>query len=310
MGGEVASMLATSAADLEYAIPVFEHLAQHRENWLAIALRGGVIQTGIGVGHGVPSMTADTRRVVIVGGGARAGALIRAWLGLATRPPLAWQCEGSLATLERTLGRALEPTHAGFRVAGSELARVDRPSDDDVVIELEPLRMRKPGHADQRIEASAITALAPILLALERGPGLRWASLSLLEGRGEAASLGLVEHDASELEQALARALPGLVGRVAPSLARGPQLGTRIELLALLGGSKGDVVDDVLDHLARKHPDELRVHAPHDSAVVLGDPRLWIARVGGVGPLARLVGHLDPDAALARRVWTRVASGA
>lgn len=303
-------MLATSAADLEYAIAVLEHLAQHRENWLAIALRGGVIQTGIGVGHGGPSMTASTRRVVIVGGGARAGALVRAWLGLAARPPLAWQCAGELASLERMLGRALEPTREGLRSGEVELERIDRANEDDVVIELEPLRVRMPGHAAQRIDVDAITLLAPILHAIERGPGLRWASLSLLEPRGEAGSLGLVERDAGELEHALARVLPGLVGRVALSRAVGPQLGTRVELLALLGSPTSEALDDLLEHLARKHPSELRAHVPHDSAVVLGDPRLWIARVGGVGPLARVVGHVDVETALARRVWTRVASGA
>lgn len=303
-------MLATSAADLEYAIADFEHLAQHRENWLAIALRGGVIQTGLGVGHGGPSMTAGTRRVVIVGGGARAGALVRTWLGLAVRPPLAWQCAGELASLERMLGRALEPTREGLRIGELELERVARPDEGDVVIELEPLRVRMPGHAAQRIDVDVITLLAPILHALERGPGLRWASLSLLEPRSEAGSLGLVERDAGELEHALARVLPGLVGRVALSRAVGPQLGTRVELLALLGSPTSEALDDLLEHLARKHPSELRAHVPHDSAVVLGDPRLWIARVGGVGPLARVVGHVDVETALARRVWTRVASSA
>jgi hypothetical protein len=256
-------------------------------------------------------MTAGTRRVVIVGGGARAGALIRMWLGLAARPPLAWQCAGELASLERMLGRALEPTREGVRIGEVELVRVDRPADDDVVIELEPLRVCMPGQAAQRIDADPITLLAPLLQAIDRGPGLRWASLSLLEpAPAELGSLGLVEREVGELERALARVLPGLLGRVALSRAAGPQLGTRIELLALLGSSTSEALDDLLEHLARKHPSELRAHAPHDSAVVLGDPRLWVARVGGVGPLARIVGHVDVDTALARRVWTRVASSA
>lgn len=254
-------------------------------------------------------MTAATQRVVIVGEGARAGALVRAWLGLDAPPRLAWNCRGDRAALERSLGRAIEGSGAGLRVGDREFTQVDASEPDDVVIELDPIRVRVPGQSELRFEPAAILAIAPVLQALDRGPGLRWASLSLIEGRvGSQAPLGIVEGDATSLDQAFARKLPSLVGRVALSLARGPQLGTRIELVTLLGGSSSEVVDDLLEHLARTTPGEVRAHAPHDSALVMGDARVWIARSPGVGPLARIVAHLDPEAALAKRVWTRITS--
>jgi hypothetical protein len=155
-----------------------------------------------------------------------------------------------------------------------------------------------------------VLAIAPVLQALDRGPGLRWASLTILHGRsGEQAPLGVVEQAAGSLEQAFARRLPTLAGRLAIGLARGPQLGTRIESIVQLGSSTTAAVGDVIEHLARQSPTELRACTPLDSATVIGDGRLWIAdRSDGIGPLARIVAHLDPDALLASRVWARVAS--
>jgi len=119
----------------------------------------------------------------------------------------------------------------------------------------------------------------------------------------------VVEQSAAALEQAFARRLPALVGRLALGLARGPQLGTRLELVALLGNSTAQVVGDIIEHLARQAPHELRACSPSDSATVLGEGRMWIAeRSQGIGPLTRIVAHFDAEALLASRVWARVAS--
>ncbi|MFV8750923.1 hypothetical protein ACNOYE_10300 [Nannocystaceae bacterium ST9] len=252
------------------------------------------------------------KRAVIVGQGPQVAELIRTWLDLEAGPELAWQTRADDATLERELGLALARTPAGLRVAGRTIAQVDDLAGFEIAIHVEHERvhLQLAGQAAIGFDPAPVLAITPVLQALERGPGLRWVSLSLAQGRsGELAPFGLVEQSAAAIEQALARRLPGLVGRTMVGLVRGPQLGMRIELVALLGGSTTEVVADVIEHLARSSPNELRACSLADSATVLGDARLWIAdRSQGVGPLARIVAHLDPEALLASRVWARVAS--
>jgi hypothetical protein len=254
--------------------------------------------------------------ISIAGHGPRVAALIHAWLHHQPALALAWQTQADDATLERELGLAIERVPEGLRVAGRTIARVDETARFEISIMVSPLdheddvRVHVAGKPPINFDPPTVLAIAPVLQALDRGPGLRWASLSILRGRsGELAPRGVVEQSGASLTQALARRLPALAGRLALGLARGPQLGTRIELVALLGGSTTEAVGDVIDHLARQSPTELRACTPGDSATVIGDGRLWIAdRSEGVGPLARIVAHLDPDALLANRVWARVAS--
>lgn len=255
-------------------------------------------------------MTAKS--VVIAGRGPQVAALIHEWLGHHPAPVLAWQTRADDATLERELGLALEHGPEGLRVAGRTIACVETIDGFEIAIVVEHDRVRVQVRSEPPIhfDPPPLLAIAPVLQALDRGPGLRWASLTILQGRtGEQAPLGVVEQPVGSLEQAFARRLPTLAGRLAIGRARGPQLGTRLELVALLGGSTTAVVGDVIDHLARQSPTELRACTPTDSATVIGDGRLWIAdRSDGVGPLARIVAHLDPEALLATRVWARVAS--
>jgi hypothetical protein len=251
--------------------------------------------------------------ISIAGHGPRVAALIHAWLRQQPALAIAWQTRADDATLERELGLAIERVPEGLRVAGRTIVRVDETATSEISIVVDDhddVRVHVAGKPPIHFDPPVVLALAPVVQALDRGPGLRWASLSILHGRtGELAPRGVVEQPAAALEQALARRLPALAGRLALGLARGPQLGTRIELVALLGGSTIEAVGDVIDHLARQSPTQLRACTPIDSATVIGDGRLWIAdRSEGVGPLARIVAHLDPDALLASRVWARVAS--
>lgn len=250
--------------------------------------------------------------VVIAGRGPQVAALIHEWLEHLPGCPLAWQVRSDDPTLERELGLAIERAPERLQLAGRSIACVEQLDGFEIaiVVEHERVRLQVAGQPPIAFDPPSVLAIAPVLQALDRGPGLRWASLTILHGRsGEQAPLGVVEQPANSLDQAFARRLPALAGRLAVGLARGPQLGTRLELVALLGASTTAVVGDVIDHLARQSPNELRACTPSDSATVIGDGRLWIAdRSEGVGPLARIVAHLDPEALLASRVWARVAS--
>ena len=308
---EVGRVLTTAAPDLEHPVTVAQNFAQGRQNDIAVAIRGRKVETRIRVGHRGPSMPA--KRVVIVGRGAQVSALIHAWLDHASSPALVWQTQADDATIERELGLAITRVGEGIEVAGRTITCVERAPELELVtimVEGDRVRLQVADQAPIVFDPAPLLAIAPVLQALDRGPGLRWASLSILRGReGELAPLGVVEQSAAALEQAFARRLPALVGRLALGLARGPQLGTRLELVALLGNSTAQVVGDIIEHLARQAPHELRACSPSDSATVLGEGRMWIAeRSQGIGPLTRIVAHFDAEALLASRVWARVAS--
>lgn len=203
-------------------------------------------------------------------------------------------------------------------------------------VELE--RSSGPGELDGQVDGQAeatpsvprlgerveLLAAGPLLDLLEHGSGLRWAVLSVIEGRDAwHASVDLSEApsafgspDAS-LDAGLRRSFPALVGRVAWSSAIGPQLGAALHLNVLLGtGASIEGLHDQIAQLAQQAPARSRwprLRAPRScgSADTLGDPRVLVDldAIVSAGPLVRIATYYDPPAILAGDLLRRLALG-
>lgn len=157
-----------------------------------------------------------------------------------------------------------------------------------------------------RGERAELLAAAPLLEAFERGAGVRWLLLSVIEGRDSwSASIDLCEQAPDgRLDAGLQRWFPSLVGRVGVSVAVGPQLGAALHASVLLG--PGVSVDGVRDLLAAQVDDgrsrwpRLLARPSFGSADCVGQPGLHLdlAALACAGPLIRLVGYYDPAALL------------
>jgi hypothetical protein len=199
-------------------------------------------------------------------------------------------------------------------VAGRTLARDVEPSREHVGVRLREHRVELRRDGSTRLgERAELLAVAPLLEAIERGTGLRWAVLSVLEGSDGFVSrvdLGERKADAS-LDAGLQRCFPSLVGRVSFCAAVGPQLGAALHLSVLLGA--GATVDGIRDLLAaqaeaRSRWPKLRLRPGFGSADGLGDPgvQLDLDALGSAGPLLRLAAYYDPPAVLAGDLLRRL----
>jgi hypothetical protein len=225
---------------------------------------------------------------------------------------LAGAREATLRRLCKACGRrglAVEPRAETIFVGGLPLALAPE-QEPSVRVRLREHRVELDRNGTSRLgERAELLAAAPLLEAIERGAGLRWALLSVLDGGdGFAMSVELSERrpDAS-LDAGLQRCFPGLVGRVSFSSAIGPHAGAALHLTVLLGA--GASVDGVRDLLAAQAQEShsrwprLRARAGVGSADCLGD----VDAISSAGPLLRLVAYYDPPSILAGDLLRRLA---
>jgi hypothetical protein len=207
-------------------------------------------------------------------------------------------------------GLSVELGGGAITVAGRALAH----GIEGVGVRLRERRVELRRDGSTRLgEHAELLAVAPLLEAIERGTGLRWAVLSVLEGSDGFSSrvdLGERKADAS-LDAGLQRCFPSLVGRVSFCSAVGPQLGAALHLSVLLGA--GATLDGIRDLLAaqaeaRSRWPRLRLRPGFGSADGLGDPgvQLDLDALGSAGPLLRLVAYYDPPAVLAGDLLRRL----
>lgn len=214
-------------------------------------------------------------------------------------------------------GLAVELEGETIVVAGRPLAlATDQPASDTIRVRLREHRVELERAGSARLgERAELLAAAPLLEAIERGAGLRWALLSSIEGsEGFATNVELCERRPDTgLDAGLQRSFPGLVGRVGFCSAIGPQPGAALHLTVLLGA--GTSVDGVRDLLAaqaqetRSRWPRLRARAGFGSADCLGDPdvHLDVDALTSAGPLLRLVAYYDPPSVLAGDLLRRLA---
>ena len=233
---------------------------------------------------------------------------------------LAGPREATLRRLFKTCGRrglAVEARAETIMVAGLPLALTpETASPETPRVRLREHRVELDRGGTPRLgERAELLAAAPLLEAIERGAGLRWALLSVLDGSdGFASSVELCERrpDAG-LDAALQRCFPGLVGRVRFCSAIGPQAGAALHLTVQLGA--GASVDGVRDLLAAQAQEShsrwprLRARAGVGSADCLGDSdvHLDVDAISSAGPLLRLVAYYDPPSVLAGDLLRRLA---
>ncbi len=245
-------------------------------------------------------------------------ALVAALLGLSTTPLALAPVGDRAAAIDRLAktcarrGLAVEVGRAGLRVGGRALELIDAPADGPRV----RLREHRVELDRQLGERAELLAVAPLFEAFERGAGLRWALLSVIEGRDSwSASVDLCERRPEErLDAALQRWFPGLVGRVGHSTAVGPQLGAALHLSVLLPA--GASVEGVRDLLAAQTEDarsrwpKLRSRPGFGSADCLGDPGLAVDldAITSAGPLIRITAYFDPPTLLAGDLLRRLAT--
>lgn len=213
-------------------------------------------------------------------------------------------------------GLSVELDAAGLVVAGRPLGpRPDQDPHERVRLRERRVELQR-GGTKRLGERAELLAVAPLLEAIERGAGLRWALLSVLEGSDGFATpvdLSALEPDAS-LDAGLQRCFPSLVGRVGFCAAVGPHPGAALHLSVLLGA--GASIDGVRDLLAaqaeaRSRWPRLRMRSGFGSADCLGDPgvHLDLDAITSVGPLLRLVAYYDPPAVLAGDLLRRRGAG-
>lgn len=260
----------------------------------------------------------------------QSAALLAALLaGLARRPEalrptialaLAGPREAVLRRLFKTCGRrglVVEARAEAITVAGLALALTSESAPIEATrVRLREHRVELDRNGSARLgERAELLAAAPLLEAIERGAGLRWALLSVLEGTdGFASSVELCERRSdTALDAGLQRCFPSLVGRLRFSAAIGPQAGAALHLTLQLGA--GASVDGVRDLLAAQAQEtssrwpRLRALAGVGSADCLGDPdvHLDVDAIISAGPLLRLVAYYDPPSVLAGDLLRRLA---
>ncbi|MFO7565828.1 MAG: hypothetical protein R6X02_24515 [Enhygromyxa sp.] len=212
-------------------------------------------------------------------------------------------------------GLSVELDADGIKVAGRALALRSKAARGSIGVRLREHRVELEREGSTRLgERAELLAAAPLLEAIERGTGLRWALLSVLEGADGFASrgdLGERKPDAA-LDAGLQRCFPSLVGRIGFGAALGPQPGAALHLSVLLGA--GATIDGVRDLLAaqaetRSRWPRLRMRPGFGSADCLGDPgvHLDLDALTSAGPLLRLVAYYDPPAVLAGDLLRRLA---
>jgi hypothetical protein len=238
------------------------------------------------------------------------------------RPTIAIALAGPRAPILKRLakacarrGLAVELEGEAIVVAGHTLALAPEGTIEPTHVRLREHRVELERAGAPRLgERAELLAAAPLLEAIERGAGLRWALLSLIEGDdGFAGNVELCERrpDAG-LDAALQRCFPGLVGRVGFSSAVGPLPGAALHLTVLLGA--GTTVDGVRDllaaqaHESRSRWPSLRARSGFGSADCLGDPdvHLDLDAITSAGPLLRLVAYYDPPSVLAGDLLRRL----
>jgi hypothetical protein len=213
-------------------------------------------------------------------------------------------------------GLAVELGVGTIAVAGRPLAlALDHDPRERVCLRDRRVELQR-GGTKRLGERAELLAAAPLLEAIERGAGLRWALLSVLEGSdgfSTQVDLSAREPDAA-LDAGLQRCFPSLVGRVGVCAAVGPHPGAALHLSVLLGA--GATVDGVRDLLAaqaeaRSRWPRLRMRSGFGSADCLGDPgvHLDLDAITSVGPLLRLVAYYDPPAVLAGDLLRRRGAG-
>jgi hypothetical protein len=242
--------------------------------------------------------------------------LVAALLGMRERPAIGLALAGSRATALARLAKAC---------ARRGLA-VER-DGETIVVEGQRLSLASEGVGvrvrEQRValgerlgERAELLAAAPMLEAIERGGGLRWGLLAVIEGSdGFASNVELCERRADAgLDASLQRCFPGLVGRVGFSSALGPHPGTALHLTVLLGaGASLDGVRDLLaaqSHDPRSRWPKLRAASGFGSADCLGDPDVHLDTDAftSAGPLLRMVAYYDAPAILAGDLLRRLSS--
>lgn len=213
-------------------------------------------------------------------------------------------------------GLAVDMRSDAIIVAGRTLALAAEPPATPVRVRLREHRVELDRGGGARIgERAELLAAAPMLEALERGGGLRWALLSAIEGSdGFAPPIDVCERRPDpSLDAGLQRCFPSLVGKLGFCSSSGPQPGAVLHLTVLLGA--GASVDGVRDLLAaqaqesRSRWPKLRVRAGVGSADCLADPHvhLDVDAITSAGPLLRLVAYYDPPSILAGDLLRRLA---
>jgi hypothetical protein len=219
-----------------------------------------------------------------------------------------------LAKICARRGLAVEREGETIVIAGQRLAVAPEGAGERVRVREHRVEFVGPGGSARLGERAELLAAAPLLDAIERGGGLRWALMAAIEGSdGFTANIELCERrpDAG-LDAGLQRCFPGLVGRVGFSSAVGPLPGAALHLTVLLGA--GASVEGVRDLLAAQSHDprsrwpRLRARPGFGSADCLGDPDVHLDTdaITSVGPLLRLVAYYDPPAILAGDLLRRL----
>ncbi|MCA9696081.1 MAG: hypothetical protein KC431_01065 [Myxococcales bacterium] len=256
----------------------------------------------------------------LVGSGAVARAVVDGWLRRAQPEVQELRWSVSPACLRAWLRRAplARRTDEGLDFGGQLLRVTETEREDDIDLATDDgtgIDARGAAtsliHAGKRtpIPAAAVLAGAAVLAPLEAGPGLRWVTVEIVEGRREGADPGLGAGDRPEarerLSSALNRRMPGLAGKLVVAVTTSPQLGDSLQIHAQLAPGTGL---DVRDLLTMDRDDMLEAAPGARSDEALGCPRVLVddAAILRVGPMLRMLAHYDPAAITAAAVWRQL----
>lgn len=259
-------------------------------------------------------MTASIPPIRLLGEGPLARAIVEAWARIDGAPALHWRVDPANVGRARWLRRhALQPRIAAGSLvidataeARTEATTIDTGGSRVVITR----GVGKP----KRVPSAEVLAAAPLLSALESGPGLRWVTVDFVDGGRRPVGLGglgsgLVTAD-DALTTALERRLPNLAGRLTTARAGSPQLGSSVHISAILD-SRG-TLDGVRDSLAQlaaatdpSAPFEVAPGVRSDEALGCGRVLIDSDALRGVGPLVHVLAHYEPTHLLAAHVWRR-----